>query len=87
MYVAPNKNIAATFTKSGVDGQGLVALIGACVMIVVAVILCGYCCIKDHEMRKKQYRLREEQKEEDDEEAREAEEALLDSAKRADADE
>lgn len=57
-------------------------------MIVVTVILCGYCCIKDHELRKKQYALKEEKKEiEDDEEAKEAEEALLDSAKRADADE
>lgn len=88
VYVAPNKDVLTTMTRGSADAQGIIALVGACIMIVVAVILCGYCCIKDHEMRKKQFALKEERKEEEeDEEAKEAEEALLDSAKRADADE
>jgi len=88
VYVSPNKNAQITWTKGNADAQGIIALVGACIMIVVAIILCGYCCVKDHEMRKKQYRLAQEEREdEEDEEAKEAEEALLDSAKRAEGDE
>lgn len=84
VYVAPNKGTTVTWTKGSADAQGIIAVVGACIMIVVSVLLCGYCCIKEHELKKKQYRLEQEEKEEEqDEEARDAEQALLDSAARA----